>query len=153
MFVCVSLNYSFIFAPIVTKFGHPVGLVGGSSMRAQIWGPRSPGTPGGQKCKTMLYCYQTWSKEPLMQAKDDVVVVTTTLHQTHIQNIIRCRVVELCIEVDMPFKLLKVHMSEKHKKLKVLTKTIMYPERLNALLSNISFKNSISGVFSTKYEL
>ena len=33
MCVCLSLNYSFIFTPIVTKFGHPTGMAGGSSMK------------------------------------------------------------------------------------------------------------------------
>ena len=33
MCVCLSLNYSFNFTPIVTKFGHPTGMAVGSSMK------------------------------------------------------------------------------------------------------------------------
>ena len=31
--VCLSFNYSFIFAPIFTKFGHPIDMARGSSMK------------------------------------------------------------------------------------------------------------------------
>ena len=44
-------------------------------------------------------------------------------------------------------------MSEKHTKLKVLTKIIIYPESLNALVSIYPFNIPIGGVFSTKKEL
>ena len=45
-------------------------------------------------------------------------------------------------------------MSEKHTKLKVLTKIkIIYPESLNALVSIYPFKIPIGDVFSTKKEL
>ena len=81
-----------------------------------------------------------------------LVVVTTTLHY-HIQGIIRCRVVVRCIDMDVSFNQKKVHMSEKHTKLKVLTKIIIYPESLNALVSIYLFKIPIGGVFSTKKEL
>ena len=79
-------------------------------------------------------------------------MVTTTLHY-HIQGIIRCRVVVRCIDMDVSFNQKKVHMSEKHTKLKVLTKIIIYPESLNALVSIYLFKIPIGGVFSTKKEL
>ena len=54
---------------------------------------------------------------------------------SHIQGIIRCRVVVHCIDMDVSFYKKKVHMSEKHTKLKVLTKIIIYPESLNAVVS------------------
>ena len=72
---------------------------------------------------------------------------------SHIQGIIRCRVVVRCIDMDVSFYKKKVHMSEKHTKLKVLTKIIIYPESLNALVSICPFNIPIGGVFSTKKEL
>ena len=51
---------------------------------------------------------------------------------------------------DVLFYKKKVHMSEKHTKLKVLTKIIIYPESLNALVSICPFNIPIGGVFSTK---
>ena len=72
---------------------------------------------------------------------------------SHIQGIIRCRVVVRCIDMDVSFYKKKVHMSEKHIKLKVLTKIIIYPESLNALVSICTFNIPIGGVFSTKKEL
>ena len=51
MFVCLlSSNYSFVFAPIVTKFGHPVGLVEGKFNEGIDLGSKVPGDPRGQKC-------------------------------------------------------------------------------------------------------
>ena len=35
------------------------------------WGSEVPGDPRGQKCSAMLYDYQTWSEEPMMDAKDE----------------------------------------------------------------------------------
>ena len=72
---------------------------------------------------------------------------------SHIQGIIRCRVVVRCIDMDVLFYKKKVHMSEKHTKLKVLTKIIIYPESLNAVSLHMSFNISIGGVFFTKKEL
>ena len=56
--VCLSLNYSSIFAPIVTKFGHQVGLVKGNSVKGSChWGPRFPVTTGvknSQQCSAAI---------------------------------------------------------------------------------------------------
>ena len=64
---------------------------------------------------------------------------TTSLH-SHIQDIIGYRVVERCIDMTL-FKKKKEkkkssHVWKTHKKIKVLTKIIIYPESLNALVSN-----------------
>ena len=61
--VCLSLNY-FIFTPILTKFGYPTGMAGGSSMKEWTGGPRSLGTPGVKNVKQCPMTTKLGPKNP-----------------------------------------------------------------------------------------
>ena len=60
------------------RMSHPddiwyVGRARAEGAHAEFWAWHMlvPWDRRGKKCSTMLYDYQTWSEEPLMQAEDD----------------------------------------------------------------------------------
>ena len=64
--VVVSLNYSFIFAPIVTKFGYPTHSKGKFDGGVDLGSQVPDGTPGVQNIATKLSPKNRWCKLRMM---------------------------------------------------------------------------------------